>query len=156
MDSVFRSAREKLEKEHRESRETGKLKLEREKKDKEAAERQRQAVEASQRARRLEAIESQMMKVEDNLREEKEDVIARRGGDCIIQAIPPWMKTNMPQRIAKEKYEDVFEWDDAEGAEWEVGDAPGTGSCQRFTWNVRAQEEEKNKTTAAGKNTEGK
>lgn len=30
------------------------------------------------------------------------------------------------------------------------------GSCQRFTWNVRAQEEEKNKTTAAGKNTEGK
>lgn len=66
MDSVFRSAREKLEKEHRESRETGKLKLEREKKDKEAAERQRQAVEASQRARRLEAIESQMMKVRNH------------------------------------------------------------------------------------------
>lgn len=41
----------------------------------------------------------------------------------------------MPQRIAKEKYEDVFEWDDAEGAEWEVGDAPGTGlSLLQFTF----------------------
>lgn len=61
--SVFRWAREKLEKEHRESKESGKLKLEREKKDKDAAERQRRAVEASQRAKRLEAIEAQMMKV---------------------------------------------------------------------------------------------
>ncbi|KAF8102151.1 hypothetical protein N665_0201s0434 [Sinapis alba] len=142
MDSVFRSAREKLEKEHRERKETGKLKLEREKKDKEAAERQRQAVEASQRARRLEAIESQMKK--DNLSEEKEeDVIPTGGGDCIIEAIPPWMKKNMPQRIAKEKDDDVFEWDDEEGAEWEVGDAPGTGNCKRFTWNVRAEEKKK-------------
>ncbi|KAL0714673.1 hypothetical protein Bca4012_021652 [Brassica carinata] len=150
MDSVFRSAREKLEKEHRESKETGKLRLEREKKDKEAAERQRQTVEASQRARRIEAIESQMMmmkaesaerqiqafeasqrarrfeaiesqmEVEDNLGEENEneedDGIRRVGGEYIIEAIPPWMKTtNMPQRIAREgDGDDVFEWDDDE------------------------------------------
>ncbi|KAH0865258.1 hypothetical protein HID58_082469 [Brassica napus] len=170
MDTVFR---EKLEKEHRESKETGKVKLEREKKDKEAAERQRQAVEASQRAKRLEAIESQMMKVEpaerqreadeDNLGEEKEeeDDIRRVGGDFIIKAIiPPWMmKTNMPQRVALEGDDNVFEWDDddEEGAKLEIGDAPGTaGNCKRFIWNVRPDKEKKKKkmTTADGKNTE--
>ncbi|CAG7865844.1 hypothetical protein BRARA_I03977 [Brassica rapa] len=181
MDTVFRSAREKLEKEHRESKETGKVKLEREKKDKEAAERQRQAVEASQRAKRLEAIESQMMKVEpaerqreaveffqrarrfeaiesqmddeDNLGEEEkeEDDIHRVGGDFITKAmIPPWMKTNMPQRVALEGDDD----DDEEGAKWEIGDTPGTaGNCKRFIWNVRADKENKKKTTADGKNT---
>ncbi|CAF2112616.1 unnamed protein product [Brassica oleracea var. botrytis] len=160
MDTVFR---EKLEKEHRESKETGKVKLEREKKDKEAAERQRQAVEASQRAKRLEAIESQMMKDEDNLGEEKEeeDDIRRVGGDFIIKAIiPPWMmKTNMPQRVALEGDDNVFEWDDddEEGAKLEIGDAPGTaGNCKRFIWNVRPDKEKKKKkmTTADGKNTE--
>lgn len=60
MDSVFRSAKEKLEREHLERKESGKLKLEREKKAKDAAERQREAIEASQRARRLESIEAQM------------------------------------------------------------------------------------------------
>ncbi|CAN6898593.1 unnamed protein product [Brassica oleracea] len=190
MDTVFRSAREKLEKEHRESKETGKVKLEREKKDKEAAERQRQAVEASQRAKRLEAIESQLMKVEpaerqreaveffqrarrfeaiesqmdeDNLGEEKEedDDTRRVGGDFIIKAIiPPWMmKTNMPQRVALEGDDNVFEWDDddEEGAKLEIGDAPGTaGNCKRFIWNVRPDKEKKKKkmTTADGKNTE--
>ncbi|CAF2021414.1 unnamed protein product [Brassica napus] len=115
--SVFRWAREKLEKEHRESKESGKLKLEREKKDKDAAERQRRAVEASQRAKRLEAIEAQMMKVEE----------PRKGGGYIIQPIPPWIlkRTNMPPQDEEE----VFRWDDdeEEGAEWEVGEAPGTG-----------------------------
>ncbi|KAJ0246735.1 hypothetical protein HA466_0172340 [Hirschfeldia incana] len=184
MDSVFRSAREKIEKEHRESKKTGKLKLEQEKRDNEAAVRQRQAVEASQRARRLEAIESQMMKSEsaerkreaveffqrarrfeaiesqmeedeDNLGEE--DDIRRVGREYIIDAIPPWMKTNMPQRIAQEGDDDVFECDDddEEGAEWEIGDAPGAGNCKRFILNGRAEKErKKKKTAAAGKNTE--
>lgn len=60
MDSVFRSAREKLEKEHIERKGSGKLKLQQEKKANVAAERQRQAIEASQRARRLKAIEAKM------------------------------------------------------------------------------------------------
>lgn len=50
MESVFRSAREKLEKEHIERKESGKLKLQQEKKAIDAAEMQRQAVEASHRA----------------------------------------------------------------------------------------------------------
>lgn len=36
--------------------------------------------------------------------------------------IPPWMKTNMPQRVALEGDDD----DDEEGAKWEIGDTPGT------------------------------
>lgn len=60
MESVFRSAREKLEKEHTERKGSGKLKLQQEKKANVAAERQRQAIEASQRARRLKAIEAKM------------------------------------------------------------------------------------------------
>ncbi|KAJ0233021.1 hypothetical protein HA466_0286850 [Hirschfeldia incana] len=127
MDSVFRSVKEKLEKEHRESKKSGKLKLEREKKDKDAAERQRQAVEASQRARRVEAIEAQMM---------KEDVIPRKGGDYIIPAIPPWISKKMQRN---EDHDEVSKWDDEEGAEWEVGEAPGTG---KFTWNNEAEEAE--------------
>ncbi|KAF8046337.1 hypothetical protein N665_3835s0004 [Sinapis alba] len=87
MESVFRAAREKLEKEHRERKESGKLKLQQEKKTNDAAARQRQAVEASQRARRLEAIEAKM-KVE--VLEDKEDV-KHRGGDYSMQALPPWM-----------------------------------------------------------------
>lgn len=69
---------------------------------------------------------------EDNLGEEKEeeDDIRRVGGDFIIKAIiPPWMmKTNMPQRVALEGDDNVFEWDDddEEGAKLEIGDAPGT------------------------------
>ncbi|XP_018513059.1 ribonuclease Y [Brassica rapa] len=123
--SVFRWAREKLEKEHRESKESGKLKLEREKKDKDAAERQRRAVEASQRATRLEAIEAQMMKVEEPRKREG-------------YTIPPWIlkKTNMPPQDEEE----VFRWDDEEkGAEGEVGDAPGTG---KFTCNEDEEKEE--------------
>ncbi|XP_056852711.1 uncharacterized protein LOC108826547 [Raphanus sativus] len=84
MDSVFRSAREKLEKEHIERKGSGKLKLQQEKKANVAAERQRQAIEASQRARRLKAIEAKMQ-VED-----KEDV-KDRGGDYSMQVLPPWM-----------------------------------------------------------------
>lgn len=60
MDFELRSAREKLEREQRERKERAKLKLEREKKAKEAAIRQREAIEASQRARRLDAIEAQI------------------------------------------------------------------------------------------------
>lgn len=38
------------------------------------------------------------------------------------------MKTNMPQRVALEGDDNVFEWDDddEEGAKLEIGDAPGT------------------------------
>ena len=43
-----------------------------------------------------------------------------------VYIIPPWIlkKTNMPPQDEEE----VFRWDDEEeGAEGEVGDAPGTG-----------------------------
>ena len=60
MDFELRSAREKLEREQRERKERAKLKLEREKKAKDAAIKQREAIEASQRARRLDAIEAQI------------------------------------------------------------------------------------------------
>ncbi|KAJ4900073.1 nucleolin-like [Raphanus sativus] len=125
MDSVFRSAREKLEKEHRESKESGKLKLERERKDKDAALRQRRAVEASQRARRLEA---QMKK---KVEEEKEDVIPRKGGDYIAPAIPPWISkmttNNMPQSRAQDQdHDEVYKSDDDDEEEEEEEDAPGT------------------------------
>ncbi|XP_024005873.1 uncharacterized protein LOC112082417 [Eutrema salsugineum] len=60
MDSAFRLAKEKLEREHRERKERGKLKLERERKAKVAAQKQREAIEASQRVRRIDAIEAQI------------------------------------------------------------------------------------------------
>lgn len=59
MDFELRSAREKLEREQRERKQRAKLKLDREKKAKEAAIKQREAIEASQRAKRLDAIEAQ-------------------------------------------------------------------------------------------------
>lgn len=60
MDFELRSAKEKLEREQRERKQRAKLKLEREKKAKDAAIKQREAIEASQRARRLDAIEAQI------------------------------------------------------------------------------------------------
>lgn len=44
------------------------------------------------------------------------------------------MKTNMPQRVALEGDDNVFEWDDddEEGAKLEIGDAPGTAGL--FVW----------------------
>ncbi|ANM67522.1 Ubiquitin fusion degradation UFD1 family protein [Arabidopsis thaliana] len=60
MDFELRSAKEKLEREQRERKQRAKLKLEREKKSKEAAIKQREAIEAAQRARRLDAIEAQI------------------------------------------------------------------------------------------------
>ncbi|CAA7038105.1 unnamed protein product [Microthlaspi erraticum] len=69
MDSVFRSATEKLEREHRESKESGIVELERQRKADDAATRQREAVEASQRARRLQEALEAPMRVEDNLGE---------------------------------------------------------------------------------------
>lgn len=59
MDFELRRAREKLEKEQRERKETAKLKFERERKAKQEAARQRQALEAVQRTRRLEAAEAE-------------------------------------------------------------------------------------------------
>lgn len=60
MDFELRSAREKLEREQRERKQRAKLKLEREKKAKDAAIKQREAIEASHRAKRLDAIEAQI------------------------------------------------------------------------------------------------
>lgn len=59
MDFELRRAREKLEQEQRERKHKAKLKLEREKKAKQEATRQREAIEAVQRARRLDAAEAQ-------------------------------------------------------------------------------------------------
>lgn len=59
MDFELRRAREKLEQEQRERKQKAKLKLEREKKAKQEAIRQREAIEAGQRARRLDAAEAQ-------------------------------------------------------------------------------------------------
>ncbi|GMG98695.1 hypothetical protein Nepgr_000535 [Nepenthes gracilis] len=60
MDFELRRAREKLEREQRDRKEKAKLKLERERKAKEEAVRQREAIEAAQRARRLDAAEAQV------------------------------------------------------------------------------------------------
>ncbi|CDY42550.1 hypothetical protein HID58_080352 [Brassica napus] len=146
MESVFRSAREKLEKEHIERKESGKLKLQQEKKAIDAAEMQRQAVEASHRA--IEAT----TKVEDNLGEGKEDV-KHRGGDYSnsMQVLPPWMdrqgmemrqETNGDDGCSHEDFrlqyeyrkayfaallnqQGVAEEEDGDDVEWDKGEAPG-------------------------------
>ncbi|XP_027127106.1 uncharacterized protein [Coffea arabica] len=59
MDFELRRAREKLEREQKERKERAKLKIEREKKAKQEALRQREALEAAQRARRLDAAEAE-------------------------------------------------------------------------------------------------
>ncbi|CAN6445693.1 unnamed protein product [Victoria cruziana] len=71
MDFELRAAREKLEREQRQRKEKAKLKLERERRAKAEAARQREALEAAQRARRIEAARAQIAaneQMEDNLR----------------------------------------------------------------------------------------
>lgn len=60
MDYELRRAREKLQKEQKERKERAKLKLQREKKAKDEASLQRQALEALQRARRLDSANAQI------------------------------------------------------------------------------------------------
>jgi len=60
MDFELRRAREKLQREQKERKEKAKLKLERERKAKEEAARLRDALEAVQRARRLDVAQAQL------------------------------------------------------------------------------------------------
>ncbi|KAG9447633.1 hypothetical protein H6P81_013761 [Aristolochia fimbriata] len=60
MDFELRAAKQKLEREQKERKERARLKLEREKKARAEALRQREAIEASQRIRRLDAAEAQL------------------------------------------------------------------------------------------------
>lgn len=60
MDFELRRAREKLEREQKERKEKARVKLERERKAKQEALRQREAIEASQRSRRLDAAEAEL------------------------------------------------------------------------------------------------
>ncbi|XP_010434987.1 PREDICTED: uncharacterized protein LOC104718866 [Camelina sativa] len=86
MDFELRSAKEKLEREQRERKQRAKLKLDREKKAKEAAIRQREAIEASQRAKRLDAIEAQI-KADQHM---QESLISGDGivFERVFQAVP--------------------------------------------------------------------
>lgn len=59
MDFELRRAREKLEREQKERKERARLKIEREKKARQEALRQLEALEAAQRARRLDAAEAE-------------------------------------------------------------------------------------------------
>lgn len=59
MDFELRRARERLEREQKERKERAKLRLEREKKAKQEAIRQREAIEAAQRALRIDAAEAE-------------------------------------------------------------------------------------------------
>ncbi|XP_031491052.1 uncharacterized protein LOC116258088 [Nymphaea colorata] len=71
MDFELRAAREKLEREQRQRKEKARLKLERERRAKAEAARQRDALEAAQRARRIEAAQAQIVanqQMEENLR----------------------------------------------------------------------------------------
>lgn len=60
MDFELRRAREKLQKEQKERKDRAKLKVAREKKAKEEASRNREALEAVQRARRIDAAQAQI------------------------------------------------------------------------------------------------
>ncbi|KAL2316977.1 hypothetical protein Fmac_030853 [Flemingia macrophylla] len=75
MDFELRRAREKLEKEQRERKETARLKQQREKKAKEEVQKQRQAIEAVQRSRRIDAAEAQL-KADQQM---QENLLAGRG-----------------------------------------------------------------------------
>lgn len=86
MDFELRRAREKLQREQKERKEKAKFKLERERKAKEEAARQRDALEAVQRARRLDAAQAQL-KAEQHMAES----LLSGGGivfSCILDAVP--------------------------------------------------------------------
>ncbi|RAL50108.1 unnamed protein product [Cuscuta campestris] len=86
MDFELRRAREKLEREQKERKENARLKLERERKFKQEAIRQREAIEAAQRASRLDAAEAEFKANQKN----EENLIAGRGiVFCrVLEAIP--------------------------------------------------------------------
>ncbi|KAL8209086.1 hypothetical protein R6Q57_008498 [Mikania cordata] len=86
MDFELRRAREKLEKEQKDRKEKAKLRLEREKRAKQEAARQREAIEASQRSRRIDAMEVQL-KAEQQL---EESIFAGRGisFNRVLEAVP--------------------------------------------------------------------
>nr|GMC70601.1 TRAF-like protein [Ipomoea batatas] len=86
MDFELRRAREKLEREQKDRKERAKLRLEREKKAKQEAIRQREAIEAAQRARRIDAAEAEA-KANQQM---QESLIAGRGiVFCrVLEAVP--------------------------------------------------------------------
>ncbi|CAH9137122.1 unnamed protein product [Cuscuta epithymum] len=86
MDFELRRAKEKLEREQKERKETARLKLERERKFKQEAIRQREAIEAAQRARRLDAAEAEAKANQQT----EENLIAGRGiVFCrVLEAVP--------------------------------------------------------------------
>lgn len=86
MDFELRRAREKLEKEQKDRKEKARLKLERERKFKQEALRQREAIEASQRSRRIDAMEAQL-KVNQQM---EENILAGRGVVFyrVLEAVP--------------------------------------------------------------------
>ncbi|XP_016463050.2 uncharacterized protein LOC107786128 [Nicotiana tabacum] len=86
MDFELRRAREKLEKEQKDRKQKAKLKLEREKKAKQEAVRQREAIEAVQRARRLDAAQAQAKATQQI----EEELLAGRGVafSRILEAVP--------------------------------------------------------------------
>ncbi|CAK9153604.1 unnamed protein product [Ilex paraguariensis] len=85
MDFELRRAREKLEREQKEKKERARLKSEREKKAKQEAARQREAIEAVQRARRLDAAEAEL-KANEQM---EENLLAGRGivFYCVLEAV---------------------------------------------------------------------
>ncbi|KAJ8568575.1 hypothetical protein K7X08_028108 [Anisodus acutangulus] len=86
MDFELRRAREKLEKEQRDRKQQAKLKLEREKKAKQEAIRQRDAIEAVQRARRIDAAQAQAKATQ----QVEEGLLAGRGVvfSRVLEAVP--------------------------------------------------------------------
>ncbi|OIW04145.1 hypothetical protein TanjilG_00705 [Lupinus angustifolius] len=75
MDFELRRAREKLEKEQKERKEKARLKVQKEKKAKEESLKQREAIEASQRSRRIDASNAQL-KADQEM---QESLLAGRG-----------------------------------------------------------------------------
>lgn len=97
MDFELRRAREKLEKEQKDRKEKARLRLERERKAKQEAHRQREAIEASQRARRIDAMEAQL-KADQQM---EENILIGRGisFNRVLEAVPfegPGDKIKLP------------------------------------------------------------
>ncbi|KAL4555512.1 hypothetical protein LXL04_038133 [Taraxacum kok-saghyz] len=97
MDFELRRAREKLEKEQKDRKEKARVRLDRERKAKQEALRQREAIEASQRARRIDAMEAQL-KADQQM---EENILIGRGISFIrvLEAVPfegPGDKIKLP------------------------------------------------------------
>lgn len=86
MDFELRRAREKLEKEQKDRKEKARARLDKERKAKQEANRQREAIEASQRARRIDAMEAQL-KADQQM---EENILVGRGisFNRVLEAVP--------------------------------------------------------------------